>query len=247
MQGVDAGRGEAVCMGGGGIWYGNSVISIRFCGEPEASLNSKACYCAPAPWNREVGNGSRSPLLGNFHERGCCCPRKPAGDLVLCLRFPASCEQEPPSAAVRWRRGAGLQGAQGRGSPTPRSFPPLLRGLWTLSPCRASRRCARRWPNAGTMTPRPGSRRSAWPSASASWSTWTGSPGGAARRRRSPKTAPSTLPNSSSRGRPSAAALWPKSRVSRKLPLTMLPGTRGAPSPELGGGGRKQLLPLTLS
>lgn len=240
------GLGEAVCVGGGGIWYGNSVISIRFCREPKASLNSKACYCAPAPWNREVGSGSRSPLLGNFHERGCFCPRKPAGDLVLYLRFPASCEQEPPSAAVRWSRGLACRGT-GRGLPHPQELPPPLRSLWTLSPCRASRRCARRWPSAGTTTPRPGSRRSAWPSASASWSTWTGSPGGAARRRRSPKTAPSTLPNSSSRGRPSAAALWPKSRVSRKLPLTMLPGTRGAPSPELGGGGRKQPLPLTLS
>lgn len=211
----------------------------KFCCEPKASLNSKACYCTPAPQKREVGNGSASPLLGNFHERVCCCPQKPAGDLSLSICVSAS--PLPVSGRPRVLRSDGAVGSP------PQELPPPLRGLWTLSPCRASRRCARRWPSAGTTTPRPGSRRSAWPSASASWSTWTGSRGGAARRRRSPKTAPSTLPNSSSRGRPSQAALWPKSRVSRKLPLTMLPGTRGAPSPELGGGGRKQPLPLTLS
>ena len=62
--------------------------------------------------------------------------------------------------------------------------------------------------------------------------------------------APSTLPNSSSRlfprlaqrGRPVA-----KEQAQQEAALTMLPGTRGAPSPEMGGGGRKQPLPLTLS
>uniref|UniRef100_A0A0E9WZJ0 receptor protein serine/threonine kinase n=1 Tax=Anguilla anguilla TaxID=7936 RepID=A0A0E9WZJ0_ANGAN len=37
-------------------------------------------------------------------------------------------------------------------------------------------------------TQRPGSLRSVWPSASATWSTWTSCRGGAAPRRRSPRT-----------------------------------------------------------
>lgn len=78
--------------------------------------------------------------------------------------------------------------------------------LWASLPFRASRWCVRRWPSAGTTTQRPVSRPSVWRSASASWSTWTDSRGGAAPRRRFPKMARWALPNSSSR------AGWPESK-----------------------------------
>lgn len=207
--------------------YGNSVVSVRFCREPTAPSVRQSLLLRPTPQNRAVGNGSRSPLVGNFHRRAGCCPLEACWGTLCCLRLPASCEREPP-ASVRWRRGAGRQRGTGRGPLSPSCHP--SQGPVDPLPCRASRRCARRWPSAGTTTPRPGSRRSAWRSASASWSTWTGSRGGAAQRRRSPKTAPSALPSSSSRGRPSAAAPWPKSRRSSKLPCRRSPEP-GSPLP----------------
>jgi hypothetical protein len=93
------------------------------------------------------------------------------------------------------------------------------------------------------------------------WSTWTDYRGGATLRRRFPKTAPWTLPNSSSgagRAKPKKATLSPKNRGSRKLPWTkgFLEKRRVPPSCEpwnkqkqqlQGVGDRKHSMPLTLS
>lgn len=95
--------------------------------------------------------------------------------------------------------------------------PPTQSPYGLLSPCRASRWCVRLWPNAGTTTRRPVSRPSAWRNASASWSTWTDSRGGAAPRRRFPKTARWTLPNSSSgAGRAKSKEAAPVAKVQRQ-------------------------------
>lgn len=128
-------------------------------------------------------------------------PQRPTGDTYVCLCFPMSYDQMAPK---HWCLAVGTGGA---GDPVgvggsylaPLEPPLTLRCLWTIFPCRASRQCVRHWPSAGTMTPRPGSLRSAWQSASASWSIWTDSRGGAARKRRFLNMAPWTLPNSSAR------------------------------------------------
>lgn len=103
--------------------YGNSVVSVRFCREPTAPSVRQSLLLRPTPQNRAVGNGSRSPLVGNFHRRAGCCPLEACWGTLCCLRLPASCEREPP-ASVRWRRGAGRQRGTGRGPPLP-ELPPL--------------------------------------------------------------------------------------------------------------------------
>ena len=67
--------------------YGNSVVSVRFCHEPTAPSVRQSLLLRPTPQNRAVGNGSRSPLVGNFHRRAGCCPLEACWGTLCCLRL----------------------------------------------------------------------------------------------------------------------------------------------------------------
>ena len=139
------------------------------------------------------------------------------GDLVLCLRFPTSCEREPPCLG---QMALGRWGGQGGGS-LPPELPPLS-GACGPSPPAGHPDGVR---DAGrVLGPRP--RGPAHGAVRGGALQRAGAPGqalgeeqlrGEDPRRWLPQHYQIALP-ASSRGWRCAAALWPKSRRSRKLP-----------------------------